>query len=208
MNKAGPLDCAPDHATSMRITREGWLLDATARLADCLFKPLGHDVPEVMVSIGFARADSHRNVIGQCWPRSRAADQRNQIFIAPTLSAYEAIDTLAHELIHAVDDCQHKHGKEFKKLALALGMQGPMRSAAAGPALKARLEAMLSELPPYPHAPLQIPKKPLKINRSYKALCEQCGYRLTVPKRFLHLGAPICPADNVQMREVGDWTNA
>jgi len=25
-----------------------------------------------------------------------------------------------------VDDCEHKHGKEFKKIALSLGMIGPM----------------------------------------------------------------------------------
>ena len=58
----------------------------------------------------------------------------NQIFVSPALlDPVLVLDTLAHELVHAVDDCEHKHGKEFKKIALSLGMIGPMRSAGAGP---------------------------------------------------------------------------
>ena len=29
------------------------------------------------------------------------------------MDAVEVLDTLLHELIHAVDDCEHKHGKAF-----------------------------------------------------------------------------------------------
>ncbi len=57
----------------------------------------------------------------------------NQIFISPALSDSVAVlDTLMHELIHAVDDCENKHGPVFKKMALKLGLKGPMRSAGAG----------------------------------------------------------------------------
>jgi hypothetical protein len=191
---------------SLTLTREAWLQHATRRLADELFKPLGHQVPEVKVSVGFASGGLRSHAIGQCWARSRADDQFNHIFIAPSLGAYDTIDTLAHELIHAVDDCEHKHGKEFKKIALALGMQGPMRSASAGLVLKERLERILRELPPYPHGKLHAPPKRILVSQPPKACCEICGYKVTVPKRFLHLGAPICPADKVQMQEIGDWS--
>ncbi len=36
------------------------------------------------------------------------------------------LDTLVHALVHGVDDCQYKHGKEFKKIALNMGLKGPM----------------------------------------------------------------------------------
>ena len=65
--------------------------------------------------------------IGQCWSTKSSAKGINQIFISPTLGdAYDVIDTLVHELVHALDDCQNKHGKEFKKIALKMGMKGPI----------------------------------------------------------------------------------
>ena len=207
MGAATRTTLTPDTAdtASLILTREAWLQLATRRLADELFRPLGHAVPEVKVSVGFASGGMRSHAIGQCWARSSADDQINHIFIAPSLGAYDAIDTLAHELIHAVDDCEHKHGKEFKKIALALGMKGPMRGAAAGPVMKVRLEQMLQELPHYPHGRLRTPPKRVSRGAPPKAFCEVCGYRVTVPKRFLHLGAPICPADKVQMQEIGQW---
>jgi hypothetical protein len=71
----------------------------------------------------------------------------------------EVLDTLVHELVHAVDDCKHKHGKEFKKIATSLGMVGPMRSAGAGPALKEKLKDLATKLGAYPHARLSYPER-------------------------------------------------
>ena len=185
--------------------REAWLQAAVAKLAP-IFRAIGHEVPPVKTSIGFPSGGIRSNAIGQCWARGGAKDQLNHIFISPTLgSAYEAIDTLAHELIHAVDDCVHKHGKEFKAIALAIGMKGPMRSASAAEKLKPKLEAILKELPPYPHGKLNAPATRVQSSPPPKACCEICGYKVTVPKRFLHFGPPICPGDKVQMQCVGDW---
>ena len=185
--------------------REAWLQAAVAKLAP-IFKAIGHEVPPVKTSIGFPSGGIRSNAIGQCWARGGAKDQLNHIFISPTLgSAYEAIDTLAHELIHAVDDCVHKHGKEFKAIALAIGMKGPMRSASAAEKLKPKLEAILKELPPYPHGKLNAPATRVQSSPPPKACCDICGYKVTVPKRFLHFGPPICPGDKVQMQCIGDW---
>ena len=79
--------------------------------------------------------------MGQCWSRQSSSNEQNQIFISPVLhDDVEVLDTLVHELVHAVDDCQHKHGKEFKAIALSLGLKGPMRSADAGPELRQTLQ--------------------------------------------------------------------
>ena len=201
----------PDHDTLsasdvLYQTREGWLQLATRQLAKDIFAPLGYRVPIVKVSMGFATGGLRSNAIGQCWPRKSAEDETNHIFISPSLgTAYAALDTLVHELVHAVDDCEHKHGKEFKKVALAIGLQGPMRSAGAGPALKRRLESLLARMPPYPHGRLKVSHQQTISVPPPKAKCETCGYRVTVPKRFMHLGPPICPAHNIPMKQLGDW---
>jgi hypothetical protein len=112
---------------------------------------------------------------------------------------------LFHELVHAVDDCQHKHGKEFKKIAIKLGMVGPMRSAGAGPALKERLKEVASRLGPYPHASLSVPKKAAARSPRPRAKCKKCGFTVPMLKNFLHYGPPICPKDRIEMDAVGDW---
>ena len=118
--------------TSPHATREGWLLLASDLLAQELFAPHGYRVPSVKVSVGYASTGLRSSAIGQCWSRKSAEDDTNHIFISPSLgTAYEVIDTLTHELVHAVDDCEHRHGKAFRKIALAIGLQGPMRSASA-----------------------------------------------------------------------------
>lgn len=82
---------------------------------------------------------------------------RNQIVISPALlDPLVVFDTLVHELVHAVDDCQHKHGKEFKKISLSLGMVGPMRSAIASGELKIKLSELSALLEPHPHLRLRI----------------------------------------------------
>ena len=112
-------------------TREDWLL-AAVELLKPLFAAKGYTLPPCQVSCGFTSTGVRSGHIGQCWSTKSAGDGLNQIFIAPTLGdAFNVIDTLVHELIHAVDDCEHKHGKEFKKMALKLGLKGPMRSAGA-----------------------------------------------------------------------------
>ena len=139
-------------AVAPHTLREAWLQAAVEALRP-LFLAKKHTIPPCQVSVGFASTGNRLGHIGQCWSTRSSAVPVNQIFISPTLSdAYEVLDTLVHELIHAVDDCQHKHGKEFKKIALRLGLKGPMRSAGAGPELKVKLLALLPQLGPYPHA--------------------------------------------------------
>jgi hypothetical protein len=121
------------------ITREQWLQNAVTALTP-LFSAKGYSVPNCHVSCGFASTDVKRGHIGQCWSTKASADKVNQIFISPAFSdSVVVLDTLMHELIHAFDDCENKHGPVFKKMALKLGLKGPMRSAGAGPELKAVL---------------------------------------------------------------------
>jgi len=172
-----------------------------------IFASRGHVVPPVKVSIGWSGSGQRSSTIGECWSTNSSADKVNQIFIVPSLGdAVQVLDVLTHELVHAVDDCEHRHGKEFKEIALSIGMVGPkMRSASAGPALKARLTAIAAKLGPFPHGALKRrPPRATKVNPP-RVKCHQCDYNLAIPKRFLHLGPPICPDYRVAMESLGDW---
>ena len=187
-------------------TRESWLLAAVDLLRP-IFLAKNHIVPkDVLVSCGFASTGKKSHHIGQCWSKRSSANEVNQIFISPTLDEpVEVLDTLLHELVHAVDDCQHKHGKEFKKIALSLGMQGPMRSAGAGPEMKEKLLQLAAKLDSYPHGKLKVAHHKVISRSRPSAKCPQCGYQVPMYRKFLAFGPPICPKDKVEMSPVGNW---
>jgi len=186
-------------------TRESWLEAAVQELIP-IFAKAGFAVPLCRVSCGFASTGARSGHIGQCWSTKASKDGINQIFVSPALEdAIEVLDTLAHELVHAVDDCQHKHGKEFKKIAIKLGMTGPMRSSGAGPILKEKLKEVAGRLGAYPHARLSVPMKAVTRSPRPRAKCQKCGFTVPMLKDFLHYGPPICPKDRVEMEAIGDW---
>lgn len=200
-----PISIDPNSAQTA--TREAWLLQATEHLRQW-FAEKGYTTPHCRVSCGFASTGVRSGHIGQCWARSASADGVNQIFISPALGdAVEVLDTLVHELVHAVDDCQHKHGKEFKKIALRMGLKGPMRSASAGPELRAKLEQLCAVLGPYPHGELRVAKRTSARASRPRARCDQCGFTVPMLKKFLHFGPPLCPEHRSAMTPLGDWDN-
>jgi len=178
--------------TTNTITREQWLQNAVTAHTP-LFSAKGYSVPSCHVSCGFASTDVKRGHIGQCWSTKASADKVNQIFISPALSDSVAVlDTPMHELIHAVDDCENKHGPVFKKMALKLGLKGPMRSAGAGPELKLRLKELAKSLGPYPHSKLSVPAKVVDRRPRPRAKYSECGFTVPMLKAFIHDGLPIC----------------
>jgi hypothetical protein len=187
-------------------TREEWLLAAVEAVRP-LFTEKRHDLPmDCQVSCGFASTGTRSHHIGQCWSKESSTVERNQIFISPALyEPVEVLDTLVHELVHAVDNCEHKHGKEFKKIALSLGMVGPMRSAGAGPELTVKLQEVAKHLGPYPHGKLKVVHRKAISRSRPRAKCPTCGFQVPMLKRFLAYGAPICPKDKVEMEQIGNW---
>ena len=184
--------------------REQWLDEAVSELS-AIFKERGYEVPPVRVSCGFAHTSS-RSVIGQCWSTKSSDAAINEIFISPKLAdPVEVLDTLTHELVHAVDNCEHKHGKEFKAIAQRIGLQGKMREASAGPALKQKLTAIALKLGNYPHAKLAVPVPSPSFRSRPRAVCERCGFRVPMLKSWIHYGPPVCPVDQVLMEKQGDW---
>lgn len=192
------------------ITREAWLMGAVKALYP-IFSEQGFVLPKVRVSCGFPSSSRRGSVVGQCWGTACSADKVNEIFITPMFSEpFEVLDTLTHELVHAVDDCEHKHGEVFKMIANAIGLEGKMIHASAGSNLKDRLNYISLELiknfGKYPHAAMQFPKSEVSALRlNPKAVCSMCGFQVTVSVRFIRHGPPICPKDKTLMEKQGKW---
>ncbi len=186
--------------------REFWLSNAVEGLQN-IFTSSGLKVPPVRVSCGFASSGCRSKHIGECWTRESNSDGINQIFISPMLDdSVLVLETLTHELCHAVDNCQSGHGKEFKLIARAVGLQGPMRSTNAGPLLLNSLKNLSTKIGRYPHSKLIKQASATKSNNTRaKAKCSKCGFEVTMIKKFLSFGPPICPVHEIRMRQIGNW---
>jgi hypothetical protein len=186
--------------------REQWLMAAVGHITP-IFESRGHVVPRVKVSVGFPSTGGKGRHLGQCWSSKAAEDGINQIFIAPHLKTpLDFLNTLVHELVHAVDNCKSGHGEGFRKIALNVGLKGPMRSAGAGDHLKQDLIRITEKLGAFPHGRLSLPiPAAQKASKRPGAICTKCGYEVVMLKKHLHLGPPICPKDMEGMVEVGEW---
>lgn len=187
--------------TSIFTNRETWLQHAIAAL-EPIFSSVGYGIPPLKVSCGFAASSSPRTTLGQCWPRERSGDMVNEIFISPKIEdPVDVLDTLVHEICHAIDDCQSGHGADFQGIANVVGLEGPARMAHAGELLRIRLSTLSEKLGPYPHRAINFPPpRPSNATRN-KAKCPECGYEVTLLKRWADFGAPICPKDHIRMEE-------
>ena len=163
-----------------KVTRETWLEQATQLLNDDVFAGAGLNVPnDVRVSCGFplgVRAGSKHMAIGVCHPRSHSTGGVNEIFINPNQDdSLRVLDVLAHELIHAIDDCQDGHGAKFRSMALGIGLTGKMTATVAGAELEEKLKDIQVKLGDYPHSEVMMHKKKQSA-RMLKHVCElDCG---------------------------------
>jgi len=189
------------------VNREQWLNAAVAQITP-IFQNRGYKIPTVKVSVGFPSTGGKGRHLGQCWASKSAEDNINQIFIAPHLKTpLDYLDTLVHELVHAVDNCESGHGEGFKKIAIDIGLKGPMRSAGAGELLRRDLIVIAEKLGAFPHGRLSLPiPTAQKAVKRPSAVCAKCGYEVVMLRKHLHLGPPICPADLEGMQEAGEWS--
>jgi hypothetical protein len=204
------------------MNRETWLNELAAKMAP-RFEELGFPLPKFRVSVGWTGAGRVSNIGGECWHSSRSADGAFEILCAPILDdSMTVAGTLAHELTHAAVGFECGHKGDFKKVALALGLKGPMTATTPGPAFMEWVQPYLDQLGKLPHARIilapqrgaegaqdegaDVPEKgssnakPKQSTRMLKASCQApgedgqpCGYTVRLSKKWaLKLGA-CCP---------------
>lgn len=189
----------------LKYTREEWMLNFIKNFCIPHFKKAGHEFdPKIRVSVGMPFGSrGSKKAIGQYWGPQANADGIGCIFIAPTLiDGTVVLDTIVHELCHHKAGTKAKHGPLFRKVALAVGLEGQMKSAGAGPQLKAELEKYLKKTKPYPHGQLNLAERPTKAqkNRQIKMHCSECGYiARTTKTNLLNWGPVLCPCNKKPM---------
>jgi hypothetical protein len=182
----------------MMPSREDWL----GRMVDAFrptFASLGHPLPErIRVSCGWpsrSALSGKAKRIGEAWSHRCSADGAHETFLSPVLA--DPIDvgaTLVHELVHHAVGVEAGHKGHFRKVAIAVGLTGPMRSTSAGPALRDRLHALAGELGAYPHAALNGGAGRRKQGtRMLKVTCADCGCLVRMTRQWLdNAGTPTC----------------
>lgn len=184
------------------MTREEWLnlgVEALRRI----FAEAGHTVPaKVRVSCSWPGGGSARKRIGECWASKSSAENYNEIFISPVVAEpVAALDILAHELCHAVDDCKNGHKAPFVKIARSIGLEGKPTATVAGEDLRRKLTSIAVGLGDYPHAAVSLGGRKKQTTRMLKVECQDCDGIFRTTQKCLdsadHLTCPFCQSDDV-----------
>ena len=143
-----------------RRTREDWLLDAFEALRGWFDERAGVKLPQMVrlsAGFGYGAVAENKVILGQTWATWKAKDKINQVFVSPAVAdPVEILAILVHEIVHVVDDCVHKHGKEFKKIATAVGLTKKMTEVHVTDELADFLKILVIELGDYPHTALEV----------------------------------------------------
>jgi SprT-like family len=189
-------------------TREEWLEGAVEEMIP-QFRAAGYTIPKVHVSVGWPSVrsmSSKQPRIGECWDKTASADKVAHVFISPRLDdvtgEWGVVSTLVHEIVHAVVGCKAGHGAEFRKCALAVGLEGKMTATVAGEDLMEHIKKWAKDLGEFPHAKINPLMKPTKkqSTRLIKCECEACGYVVRTTRKWLEeIGAPLCACNKKAM---------
>ena len=193
-------------------TRDEWLTAAVNMLNTDVFEPAGIGCLNASwrIACSFPGGGSARKRIGECWPSGSSDDKTREMFISPLEDdPIEVLGIVAHEMIHAIDDCVNGHRGPFRTMALAIGLEGPMKSTTSGPKLTATLETMATRLGSYPHAKINLHGRKKQSTRMVKIEClddtsKGCkcilrGARSTL----LSAGLPTCGCGSMMTAEIG-----
>lgn len=189
------------------ITREDWLRQGMEMLYDRAFKPaaLTWDITTVRVTCSWPGGGSARKRIGECWSRNHSADKLSEIFISPRIATgVEALDVLAHEMVHSWDDCKNGHKGPFASACKAVGLtKGKPTHASAEGELLVIIKGICEDLGPYPHSRIDLSGRKKKATYLLKCVCteEDCGANWRMTQSWIDRAAleglrcPVCGAD-------------
>lgn len=184
------------------MNREDWLHQVAKELEADLNTAGGALPKKLRITCGWPSRGafaSRSRRIGECW-LAGSEDGHIEVFVSPAISdGVEVAAVLAHELVHASGI--KGHGVPFKRIAVALGLEGKMTATVAGEGLKARLNDIVARIGAYPHSKLDKSASPHKKDgtRLIKVVCPSpgCGYTIRVTQKWIEVGYPTCPCGEV-----------
>ena len=195
---------------NVKMTREQWFNKVAEYCAKRLFKPAGYNVPKnIRYTCGFPSKGAlamRTQRIGECWSDSASGDNTFEISVSPVIAdGLRAADILVHEMVHATVGLKAGHKGPFRKCAEAIGLRGKMTATVASDELKTKLNKIIEEIGPYPHAGLRAGRTTRAATKGMLKLecpcCKADGERFIVRigEHSLKRGAPLCPIHNEEM---------
>ena len=182
--------------TSNHTTRDQWLEAAVKELNQKVFAPAGVETLDAAwnISCSWPGGGSARKRIGECWPSAYSSKDIREMFISPTLSdELEVLAVVAHEMIHAIDNCENGHKGPFRRMALAIGLTGKMTATVAGSDLLITLKKIFNTLGDYPHAAMNLADRKKQTTRMIKLECVDCGFIARASRSAIEkAGLPTC----------------
>ena len=204
-------------------TREEWLQNITIKYISNHFENCGYPtlkrvieagVFDIQFSVSFmanSRSGSKKLTIGQYLNPNFNKDGgfKSNILIHPRLNdSIQVVGTLIHELIH-YEFPQDGHGKNFRKMALAVGLEGKMTATTVSEDLTKRIKKWILYNGEYPHQSFDqnTYERKKQSTRMIKVQCldsnEICGegrYKVRMSRTLIEqFGEPICPCCQNQM---------
>ena len=187
-----------------KITREGWLQAAVDLIRTDMRVARNVDVPLVQVSCSWPGGGSPAKRIGECWPRKASAAGVNEIFISPKIEdPVKVVLTLTHELVHAVDDCEHGHKGAFVAIGRRMGLEGkPTQMMPPETWAAAIVEDLVRLHGAFPHRKVDKAQSGQKkqTGRQLKAECMDCGavWRMSAKHMINVVACPCCHSESLQ----------
>jgi|TARA_R110000824_G_C14938151_1_gene649480 hypothetical protein len=143
---------------------------------------------------------SSKNAVGAHYNPSISKDGFHEIMLSPKEdNSQEIIGTLIHEMVHAIQTHLYHdnkgrlnvgaHGKEFRKIALAVGLCGKMKSTISSPELIKTIDTWIKELGNYPHSKITLSNRKKQTTRNIKVECYDCKWSFRCSTKNVELMA-------------------
>lgn len=186
--------------------REIWLNLMTNKL-ELHFKNAGYDLTEIRNSIKISTSVLPSKVNGRYYPSTNNNENIHEIFISREVAcSIDVTGILIHELIHAYQfhiEGETNHGKNFRKIAIAVGLTGQMTATIPSAELIKSIKKMVKSIKyDYPQPDVKIqPKK--QTTRNKKVECSNCGFGFRMSKSMIskinHNYCISCESENVMI---------
>lgn len=181
-------------------TREQWLERLAKELVKKVAKVADSTAPKKLrVGVGWPSSGRRGRASAECWSDKASTDGAIEITMSLKLDDERELGhILTHELIHAVLPDGVSHGPEFKKVALALGLEGRMTSTTAGKVWDEWAMPAVKKMGPYPGAAFKGMKKDKPDKPTPKMINLRCGcegYHVRIREAlYKDFGPPKCPS--------------
>lgn len=209
--------CYPRTMHTQSMNRETWLEEMTNRFviphfSECGYPYLEFSTTKIRFSVSFiegTRSSKKNKTIGAHYSHHFSEGGEQHVLIHPSLDeGSRVVDVLIHELIHAQLPIDAGHGKEFREIALKVGLTGKMTATVATPELKKKIDGWVKKVGEYPHSKFDVSKTRKKqTTRMLKVSCfsdnDECGngkYKARMSRSLIEtFGCPVCPNCGYQM---------